>query len=99
MERDWVYDVFAQCKEANVPFFFKQWGETEPDKDRKLLDEEVYHRYPKQINHLRQSRSVGILWEQIILILSPLYNFPYWIFYQQWNELDIEKLNIIFVKE
>ncbi|RKZ32103.1 hypothetical protein DRQ33_06480 [bacterium] len=61
MERDWVYNVFAQCKEANVPFFFKQWGETEPDKDRKLLDEEVYHRYPKQINHLRQSRSVGIL--------------------------------------
>lgn len=26
MEYDWVIDIQQQCKTANVPFFFKQWG-------------------------------------------------------------------------
>lgn len=27
MHPDWVRSLRDQCKEANVPFFFKQWGE------------------------------------------------------------------------
>jgi protein gp37 len=26
MEEKWVIDIRDQCQEANVPFFFKQWG-------------------------------------------------------------------------
>jgi protein gp37 len=26
LERDWVVSVFRQCRNARVPFFFKQWG-------------------------------------------------------------------------
>jgi protein gp37 len=26
MRAEWVESLFAQCHEANVPFFFKQWG-------------------------------------------------------------------------
>jgi|SRR4051812_24702044 len=26
LERSWVVDVFRQCRQAGVPFFFKQWG-------------------------------------------------------------------------
>jgi protein gp37 len=26
MEESWVTDIRDQCHEANVPFFFKQWG-------------------------------------------------------------------------
>jgi protein gp37 len=26
MQRGWVQDIFRQCRAANVPFFFKQWG-------------------------------------------------------------------------
>jgi len=26
LTRDWVVGVFRQCRAANVPFFFKQWG-------------------------------------------------------------------------
>lgn len=27
IEKDWVLDIQQQCKIANVPFFFKQWGD------------------------------------------------------------------------
>ena len=27
MHPDWVRSIKEQCKEAKVPFFFKQWGE------------------------------------------------------------------------
>ncbi|WP_026174058.1 phage Gp37/Gp68 family protein [Effusibacillus pohliae] len=30
MHPDWVRDIRDQCREANVPFFFKQWGEWAP---------------------------------------------------------------------
>ena len=30
MNQNWVIEVKNQCKEAKVPFFFKQWGEWEP---------------------------------------------------------------------
>lgn len=31
MERDWVVDIFRQCRQARVPFFFKQWGGVRKD--------------------------------------------------------------------
>jgi len=45
MHPDWVKNLRDQCQEANVPFFFKQWGEWVPtdmldiNKDGKLLTE------------------------------------------------------------
>lgn len=32
MRQEWVLDIFAQCREQNVPFFFKQQGGTTKDK-------------------------------------------------------------------
>ncbi len=26
LNKEWVVDVYRQCRAANVPFFFKQWG-------------------------------------------------------------------------
>ena len=31
MHPDWASSIWDQCKEANVPFFFKQWGEWHPN--------------------------------------------------------------------
>ena len=31
MDPDWVLDVFAACRNQDVPFFFKQWGAYGPD--------------------------------------------------------------------
>jgi len=34
MHPDWVRSIRDQCQEANVPFFFKQWGEWKPHSER-----------------------------------------------------------------
>ena len=33
MHPDWVRNIQRQCKEQNVSFFFKQWGEFAPVKN------------------------------------------------------------------
>lgn len=30
MRPEWIYDLRDQCRQANMPFFFKQWGEWAP---------------------------------------------------------------------
>ena len=29
IEKEWVTQIFRQCRKAKVPFFFKQWGKTQ----------------------------------------------------------------------
>lgn len=43
MHPDWVRSLRDQCAAAKVPFFFKQWGEHEPD--------EIGPEDPRSINH------------------------------------------------
>jgi len=40
MRKEWVKDIFRQCRAAKVPFFFKQWGGTRKD----LTGRELYGR-------------------------------------------------------
>ena len=54
MRKEWVLDVMRQCKEQDVPFFFKQWGTWGEDgikRDKKangcLIDGKVYQEWPK----------------------------------------------------
>ena len=42
----WVRDVRRQCRNAGVPFFFKQWGGTNKKKAGRLLDDRVYSEMP-----------------------------------------------------
>jgi protein gp37 len=53
MRREWVIDIRDQCKEKNVPFFFKQWGGTNKHKSGRLLDGTTYDEMPKikEIDH------------------------------------------------
>lgn len=37
MQPEWVYDILAQCEQADVRFFFKQWGGT----NKKLAGREL----------------------------------------------------------
>lgn len=46
MEPEWVKNVHEQCKQANVPFFFKQWGGRTPKAGGRKLDGEVWSEYP-----------------------------------------------------
>lgn len=46
MQRSWVLDILHQCKEAEVKFFFKQWGGKNKKKNGRKLDGRIYNEFP-----------------------------------------------------
>lgn len=53
MQKEWVESIQLQCEEANIPFFFKQWGTWGPDgvkRDKKKngfsLNGKTYREFP-----------------------------------------------------
>ncbi len=46
IEKSWVYDIQSQCEQANVPFFFKQWGGLNKKKAGRLLDGKTWDEMP-----------------------------------------------------
>lgn len=47
MDETWVLDIRDQCREANVAFFFKQWGGVNKKKTGRLLQGEIYDEMPE----------------------------------------------------
>jgi len=47
IEKKWVLNILKQCCDANVPFFFKQWGGVNKKKNGRLLDGRFYDEMPK----------------------------------------------------
>lgn len=43
---DWVRGIREQCVEANVPFFFKQWGGFNRKAAGRVLDGRIWDQYP-----------------------------------------------------
>ncbi len=58
IEREWVIDLRDQCKEANVPFFFKQWGGVHKSLNGKLLDGVKYEEYPSDMQKIVDERTM-----------------------------------------
>jgi len=50
LPKDWVLDIQSQCREANVPFFFKQWSSFTSDALGHELNGEVCHAFPTPKN-------------------------------------------------
>jgi protein gp37 len=48
MEREWVSSLREQCREAEVPFFFKQWGGVRKSETGRALDGQTYDAMPRQ---------------------------------------------------
>lgn len=46
MRKEWVLDLRDQCLNANVPFFFKQWGGTNKKKAGRLLEDRTWDEMP-----------------------------------------------------
>ena len=46
MQTSWVDEVLVQCRAANVPFFFKQWGGVRKDLTGRLLRGKQYNEMP-----------------------------------------------------
>ena len=48
MSADWVRGIKAQCKKAEVPFFFKQWGGVRKSETGRELDGRTYSQFPER---------------------------------------------------
>lgn len=47
MNKEWVLDIRKQCQDADVPFFFKQWGGMNKKKTGRLLNGRTYSEMPR----------------------------------------------------
>jgi len=45
---EWVRSLLRQCRRANVPFFFKQWGGVRKDLTGRKLDGRTYDEMPRR---------------------------------------------------
>lgn len=48
MRREWVQQIFHQCRRAGIPFFFKQWGGVRKDLTGRHLFGRTYNEMPQQ---------------------------------------------------
>ena len=46
MKEEWVQNILIQCDEANIPFFFKQWGGFHKKKNGRMLNGRSYNEMP-----------------------------------------------------
>jgi protein gp37 len=49
MGKDWVLSLKNQCREARVPFFFKQWGGVRKKTAGRKLNGRTYDEFPRRI--------------------------------------------------
>jgi protein gp37 len=61
MKREWVTSIFKQCREAKVPFFFKQWGGVRKDLTGRELYGKTYDDMPP-ISEIRAEKKKSV-WE------------------------------------
>lgn len=48
MKEEWVVSIRDQCREQNVPFFFKQWGGVAKKLNGRTLEGDVHDGFPKR---------------------------------------------------
>jgi len=48
MEASWVHNILRQCRSANLPFFFKQWGGVRKSVAGRSLDGKTFDEMPKR---------------------------------------------------
>ncbi len=49
MRKEWVTSIHEQCREYEVPFFFKQWGGVRKARNGRLLNGRTYDEYPDRL--------------------------------------------------
>jgi len=49
LKKEWVLSIFRQCREAGVPFFFKQWGGVRKKETGRKLDGRTYDEFPVRV--------------------------------------------------
>jgi protein gp37 len=49
MKEIWVREILRRCRDASVPFFFKQWGGVRKKRQGRLLDGRIYDEMPEPV--------------------------------------------------
>jgi protein gp37 len=49
LKKEWVLSIFRQCREAGVPFFFKQWGGVRKKVTGRTLNGRTYDEFPERV--------------------------------------------------
>jgi protein gp37 len=57
MRSEWVLDIRDQCKDAGIPFFFKQWGGTNKKRNGRLLEGRTWDDMPTDFEVFAEARS------------------------------------------
>lgn len=66
LQREWVTDIRDQCLDAQVPFFFKQWGGVNKKKTGRILEGRTWGQVPK-LAHSKRNFVHGAQSRQVIL--------------------------------
>jgi len=61
IQRKWVVDIRRQCRQAGVPFFFKQWGGVNKKRTGRELDGRTYDEMPASLEEDDGSRQLSPL--------------------------------------
>jgi protein gp37 len=67
MQKQWVHAIFRQCRAAQVPFFFKQWGGVRKDLTGRRLNGRTYDEMPQAANNRWQSAMPRAAWTESLL--------------------------------
>jgi len=51
LQRGWIVSIRDQCKNAGVPFFFKQWGGIHKKQAGRTLDGKTYDGFPSRVQN------------------------------------------------
>jgi protein gp37 len=60
IDEKWVQSVLTQCRQMQVPFFFKQWGGRQKGKTGRLLNGRTYDELPRVNRACIPPRSIRI---------------------------------------
>lgn len=58
MAKEWVVDLRDQCRTADVPFFFKQWGGLKKKRNGRVLQGRTWDQMPDQIETVGSQRAL-----------------------------------------
>ncbi|WP_420627147.1 DUF5131 family protein [Candidatus Poriferisodalis sp.] len=69
MESDWVRDLHDQCADADVAFFFKQWGGRTPKAGGRELDGVLYDAMPEPMTVAREHTVLKVVSQPALSVL------------------------------
>jgi len=66
LKKEWATEIRDQCNDADVPFFFKQWGGVRKKRAGRELDGQTYDGFPARVSQPVSSLATAMQWAREI---------------------------------